>query len=63
MSNQSNRLTHVDTELTVQGNHPFKLEGNQLVESKIAKDLQPDQLELLVKIEQQIERLRRLIDE
>jgi hypothetical protein len=60
MSKQNNRLICSDTELTNQGNHPFQLEGHHLIEAKVEKDIQPEQLELLRKLEEQLERLKQL---
>jgi hypothetical protein len=60
MSRQNNRLLCADTELTVQGNHPFQLEGPHLIEAKVENGIQPEQLELLRKLEEQLERLKYL---
>ena len=60
MSKSINRPVYSDTELTVLGNHPFQLEGNHLIETNAAKDIQPEQLELLRKLEEQMERLKLL---
>jgi hypothetical protein len=62
MNQKPVRMIHADTELS-EGNHPFQLEGNYLIETKVAKDLLPEQQELLRKLANQIERLRDLTND